>query len=362
MRLLISAIGVLASLVLLASSASMNYLFMYSLGKTEMESYVMSAASVGADVLKASLPFFLCWAYLNGRFVFTLLSGALFIALIGLSLLSASSFILGSRIAVSGSQDELNADYRAAQEDLRKATLKRDDLVAHRASNLIAAELASAKKHRRWTSTTECTDATVSASKIYCDQVATLQAELQAAIDHARLSRNINRLKKEVERLRDIGAGQGGDPQIGLMARVFNVERDGLTLWINGFIAIVIELGSDFGLFFATSWGVKPSRNRSEGTQTDEEALELNAQSMAEELAFYCLDRLHPAQGNRESVPVMDIYGDYVAWSENRGDQPGSVALFLESFGEIAERSGLAIKGTVCTNIRIGTRIDPVAA
>ncbi len=362
MRLLISVIGVLASLVLLGSSASMNYLFMYSLGKTEMESHVMSAASVGADVLKASLPFFLCWAYLNGRYVFTLLSGALFIALIGLSLLSASSFILGSRIAVSGSQDELNADYRAAQEDLRKATLTRDGLLPHRASNLIAAELASAKKHRRWISTTECTDATVSASIVFCDRVATLQAELRAAVDHARLSRNINRLKKEVDRLRGIGAGQDGDPQIGLMARVFNVERDGLTLWINGFIAIVIELGSDFGLFFATSWGVKPSRNRSEATQSDEQAPELNAQSMAEMLASYCLDRLHPAHGNHSNVPVMDIYADYVVWSETRGDRPGSLALFLETFAEIVEGAALNIDGTVCKNIRIGTRVDAVAA
>ena len=58
MRYFIATVGVLASLILLASSASMNYLFMYSLGKTELESHVLSAASVGADVLKASLPFF----------------------------------------------------------------------------------------------------------------------------------------------------------------------------------------------------------------------------------------------------------------------------------------------------------------
>ena len=62
MRIAISIIGVLASLVLLAASAFMNYLFMASLGQGELESRVLGAASVGADVLKSVLPFFMAWA------------------------------------------------------------------------------------------------------------------------------------------------------------------------------------------------------------------------------------------------------------------------------------------------------------
>ncbi len=156
----------------------MNYLFMYSLGKTELNSQVLSAASVGADVFKAALPFFIAWAYLHGRYLFTALASVLFVSLIGLSLLSASSFILGSRVALSGSQDELNADYRGAQEDLRAATAKLDALAPHRARNIVSAELARAKQNRRWRSTSECSDATVQASIAFCERVDALKTEL----------------------------------------------------------------------------------------------------------------------------------------------------------------------------------------
>lgn len=358
MRVLISTIGVLASLVLLASSASMNYLFMYSLGKTELNSQVLSAASVGADVLKALLPLFMSWAYLNGRYIFTFLSGVLFVCLVGLSLLSASSFILESRVAVSGTLDEINADYRAAQTDLRGATAAFDALPPSRARNLVSADLERAKQQRRWRSTAGCTNATVQASILFCERIEALQTELKTVVERGRLERKINRLRQEIARLRDAGAGQDGDPQVGLLSRVFNIERDGVALWVNAFIAIVIELGSDFGIFFATSWGAKPGRVR----DTAVDRPELTPEAMSEVLAAYCLDRLHPAQTGRKSVPVMDIYADYVAWAESRDEPAGSVAVFLESFAAIAETAGLTVKGTVCHNVRVGPRMSTVAA
>lgn len=362
MRIFISVIGVIASLVLLASSASMNYLFMYSLGKTELNSQVLSAASVGADVLKALLPLFMSWAYLNGRYVFTLLSGVLFVGLVGLSLLSASSFILGSRAAVSGTLDEINADYKAAQADLRAATGAFDALPPNRSRNIIAADLERQKRQRRWRSSRQCTNATAQSSILFCDRVTALEAELKTAVERGRLDLKINRLKQEVARLRDAGAGQDGDAQVGLLSRVFNIERDGVALWVNAFIAVVIELGSGFGIYFATGWGAKPARTDRAGREGVKIGPELSAEAMSEVLAAYCLDRLHPAQKGRKSVPVMDIYADYVAWSENRGDRPGSVAVFLESFAAIAESAGLAVEGTVCRNVRVGPRMDVAAA
>ena len=361
MRIFISVIGVLASLVLVGSSASMNYLFMYSIGKTELNSQVLSAASMGADVLKSLLPLFLSWGYLNRRYVFTVLAGGLFLALVGLSLLSASSFILGSRIAVSGTQDELNADYKAAQADLRGATAAFDALPVHRARNLVSADLERAKRSRRWRSSGQCSNATVQASIRFCEGVTALQTELKAVVERGRLDLKINRLKQEIARLRDAGAGQDGDPQIGLMSRVFNVERDGMALWLNVFIAIVIEAGAALGIFFATGWGAKEARKIGRELKPAAEARELSAEAVSEALATYCLDRLHPAQGRRKSVAVMDIYADYVAWSEKRGDAAGTVTMFLESFGEIAESAGLTVKGKVCQNVRIGDRLSVVA-
>ncbi len=372
MRIAISIIGVLASLVLLAASAFMNYLFMASLGQGELESRVLGAASVGADVLKSVLPFFMAWAFINRRYVFAGLSGILFVGLIGLSLLSATNFILGARTAIAGTQDELNADYKGAQDDLRTATAAFDKVAPHRPRNVVAGELETEKTNRRWQTTNNCADPTIQASKLYCDGIARLQAELQAAIEHERLARNITRLKQEIEKQRAVGAGRDGDRQVGLLARVFKVERDWLTLAINGFIAIVIELGSDFGLFFATSWGAKSAApRRTEDTaapvaepivlEVVKEAPELNREEVAEQLASYCVERLHPAQG-RTSVAVMDIYADYVVWCEKGRQRAGSIAAFLGSFATIAETAGLSIKGTACQNVRVGPRMGMLAA
>ncbi len=65
MRMILSSLGLMVSLVILLASVFMNYLFLSSMGKTPFEDYVFGAVSAAADILKALLPFLLLGVGVN---------------------------------------------------------------------------------------------------------------------------------------------------------------------------------------------------------------------------------------------------------------------------------------------------------
>lgn len=96
MQKVLSIIGVVAALVMAGVSASMNYVFLASLGKSQVEGQILGAASAAADVLKALLPFFVAWAWRGRRIVAALCGAGLFVLFAGFSLLSAIGLPAGA--------------------------------------------------------------------------------------------------------------------------------------------------------------------------------------------------------------------------------------------------------------------------
>jgi hypothetical protein len=73
MRFLMVAVSIAAALTLIAASALMNWVFMTSLGKSELERQILGAVSIAVSAFIALLPTLLIWAWRERRTLYVML-------------------------------------------------------------------------------------------------------------------------------------------------------------------------------------------------------------------------------------------------------------------------------------------------
>lgn len=391
MRFLLSALGVLAALVLLVVSGSMNFLFMKSLGKNEVEGLVLGGASAAADVLKALLPFWIAWAWQARRMLFVAIGSVVFLFFTAFSLLSALGFAADNRGHVAGTREGLNATYETVLRDLESAEAKRVALPKHRPAPVIEEALNAIKQDKRWSSSKNCEDATAQASRAFCEGYFSTRAELAASIEDQRLEQQITALKAEGEKLKGQGAGQDRDPQVSIVSRLFKLDENFVRNALVIFAALLVEVGSGLGLFLATGHSevfrsrrapaspapateptvpanVSPAREprakksrlgagitpaidggRGVAALTDQRPVEARPVGDVED---YCLERLQPASSSVLTLP--DLFSDYESWCDARGYAIARQGEFASDFERIAEAVGIRKEGARYVGVKLG--------
>lgn len=348
-------IGALAALVLLAVSAAMNYLFLFSLGKTPIEAHVLGAASAAADLLKAVLPFLILWAWRAGRLSVALPGLLVWIVFCVFSLLSAIGFAAGNRAQVTDARTALAERYEMVRSNLKAAEEERERLPKHRAVEIVAAAIDAHKQHRRWASTTECTNATVPDSRAYCRDYFALQAELVAARKNAALAETIKRLRTQAAALREAGGHREPEPQIGLLSYLLGLERDPVRLVLILLIAGLVELGAGLGLYLSLS-GTGPAgqalRHQRQGRQGKATAARSDANSPGiGEVADFAWACLQPAKGSTLSEKAL--FAAYQRWCAGEGGPALGELAFAKAFAELAAGVGIEREHTGYRGIRI---------
>jgi len=351
MRVLISILGVAASLVLLAVSGAMNYMFLSSLGKTPIEAHALGAASAAADMLKALMPFFIAWGWRSRRYAVALPGLLVWTLFAGFSLLSAIGFAADNRGAFNHTRESLNAAYESALAERKVAEARRATIPKHRPAAVVSEEIERRKQDRRWSSTKSCTDATLPESRIFCDTYFALRAELASGVEAQRINRTIQNLKNETERLRADGAGQAADPQVSLLARLFGHAESRVRLMLIVIVAILVEIGSGLGLFLATSHGAFIMQ---QGTQhltvkskeEDERPAECwrvtapdGRQVSVGTIEDFCLDCLWPEPSGVLSVAML--YAGYQEWCTTHKCEALEEAAFEAAFLSLAAKIGI---------------------
>jgi len=90
-----------------------------------------------------------------------------------------------------------------------------------------------------------------------------LKAELAAAEEKDKLRGKIEKLRGDLDTLRDKGAGREADVQAGFFSRLsgYDVGRSQMALII--FMALLVEAGAAFGIYFSTAhWDGKKDKAR----------------------------------------------------------------------------------------------------
>lgn len=240
------------TLAVIGLSMAMNFAFGYALGTSPANARILAALSVACDGLKALLPLFIAWQWGEGRRLAAAAGLLLFALLLAYGTASAIGFAAENRTAMTSTRDNRNATLDAAIADLAAAEARAAALPTHRLQGVVEAEIAALRTDRIWDSTSACKDATLPASRTFCRQVELLRGELAVAAEHTVLSADIHRLKADVSRERQAGAGKEADPQARAIAQLTGLDSATVRAGLTWLLALAVEAISAFGLFAIT--------------------------------------------------------------------------------------------------------------
>lgn len=247
---LLTAIAVLAALVLLGASAVMNFMFAASLARTPNEGLVLGVVSVGVDILKAVLAVALAHAACERRWGFFAAGSTAFVLFTALSLAAAFGFSASNRSAVAGERERQNGRLNSIETKIVGLRGRLKDLPAHRPLSIVEEALAVAKADARWTASRQCT-AAQPPMREFCDGAGRLRTERAAALEAKRIEELLNAQETEAERLRGNGSGQTVDPQATALARALGLEEAQIQRGLMALMAVVVEVGAGLGVWLA---------------------------------------------------------------------------------------------------------------
>jgi hypothetical protein len=335
MKTILSIIGIAAALVMAAVSAAMNYAFLASLGKTEIEGQMLGGASASADLLKALLPFFIAWAWREQRFVAALSGVGVFALFAGFSLLSAIGFAASNREAVVQSRSALDEAYARAEQEYQRKNAALAVLPARRPVTVLEEELRAAEQSRLWPRSKDCTEATEPASRSFCDLYFRLRAERAAAEEAVRLEASIAALEGELSRLKSEGAGLVPDAQVTALSALFSIAEDRLRLVLIIAVALVVELGSSLGLYLAAGPFNEPVAGPGRKTSRPEP----DGARPIGDIEDFCLEAL--AASSSGAMSLQDVCDAYAEWCKRQDFEALDRGRFRGQFLALAAALGL---------------------
>jgi len=376
MRHALGVLGVLAAGVLLAVSAAMNWRFGVSLGRTEFDGQIYGAASAAADCMKALVPFFFFAAIRTRMWSQAVASALVWVVVTAYSLTSALGHAALNRLDTAGQRAATAVNYKDHRADLARAQEQLSWIPQHRPAQAVQAEMEALKNDRSWTSTKECTDATTTRSRTFCQSYHALAAELGSAQQATALEARIAEIHSKISGVTGTAVMAEADPQAAVLAKLAaivapSVKVEDVQTALTVFIALLLEVGSGFGMYIAFSqWRIydrhtpsapqfvpvstaaaavaapkavalaKPRSGANDNKSVTETKVATVASPAPQRLLapetdverFY-KERIETQDGS--SLTATSLYEDYCAWCEEQQKEPLALPTFGREFGEL---------------------------
>ncbi|HZN29619.1 MAG TPA: hypothetical protein VFB88_09665 [Xanthobacteraceae bacterium] len=250
----LGVLGVVAAGILLVVSAAMNYRFGFSLGKTAWDGQIYGAASAAADCFKALIPFFFFAALRNRMWSQAIAAALVWTVVVGYSMTSALGHAALNRLDTTGQRAVEAAAYKDLRADSKRAQEQLAWIPAHRPAETVAAELNVLKAQRYWALTKECTAVAGKGARDFCQQFHKLNAEHASAQQSEKLE---TRIADNTSKLAKAGGGTAmaeADPQASVLAKISGLDISTVQTALTIFVALLIEVGSGFGMYVAFAY------------------------------------------------------------------------------------------------------------
>jgi hypothetical protein len=389
MRHALGVLGVLAAGVLLAVSAAMNWRFGYSLGMTEADKQIYGAASAAADCFKALVPFFFFAAIRNRMWSQAAASALVWVVVTSYSLTSALGHAALNRLDTSGQRAVDAASYSSLRADLKRMTDQASWIPSHRPAPVVQADIDAQKLQRQWTWTKSCAEVTGAQSRDFCQKYQGLLAEKASADQAKTLNGEIAEINAKLAKVKGASAMTEVDPQAAVLtklaAMVFpSITVEDMQVALTIFVAILLEIGSGFGMYVAfSSWrlydraapsvpvaaaqpqsivanaqpaaAASPSLRSRLGGANDNKQAPRQLTAPETDVERFHKERIDTAEGN--SLTATELYEDYCAWCEEQQKEPLALPTFGREFGDLGVQKA-KIAGRV-RYIGIGLKSGP---
>ncbi len=250
----LGVLGVIAAGILLAVSAAMNYRFGFSLGKTALDGQIYGAASAAADCFKALVPFFFFAALRNKMWSQAMAAALVWTVVSAYSMTSAVGHAALNRLDTTGQRAAAAANYKDMRADSKRAQDELTWIPAHRPVDTVAAELNVHKAQRYWPVTRECTAVAGRHARDYCQQFHKLNAELASGLEAQKLESRLSEIGAKLAKTAGGTVMAEADPQASVLAKITGLEIDKVQTALTLFVALLIEIGSAFGMYVAFAY------------------------------------------------------------------------------------------------------------
>lgn len=384
MRHALGVIGVLAAGVLLAVSAAMNWRFGFSLGKTEFDGLIYGSASAAADCLKALVPFFFFAAVRNRMWSQAAASALVWVVVTAYSLTSALGHAALNRMDSTGQRAIEAQSYQDMRADLERAKEQLTWVPQHRPAAVVQSEIDTRKNSREWQWTEGCTKVTGPKGRAFCGEYNGLVAEFASAEQAQKLETRIAEIQAELSKVDSGVVMAEADPQAAVLTKLAGIFMPSLTVEdvqtaLTIFIALLLEVGSGFGMYIAFSQWRLYDRDApaapamaplAQAEPTEERSVEVANTSQVGANDNRNTVRLMPPESDVErffkeridkkansSVTSTELYEDYCAWCEELNKEPLALPIFCRQFGELGVQKA-RIAGKV-RHIGIALRSTP---
>ncbi len=268
MRHVLGVLGVLAAGVLLAVSAAMNWRFGYSLGRTGMDGEIYGAASAAADCLKALVPFFFFAAVRNRVWSQAAASALVWVVVTTYSMTSALGHAALNRFNSTGHRAQEAQTYQDLRTELKRAEEQAGWIPQHRPYEAVQSEIDGAKMQKAWKWSNGCKDVNSKTERKFCQHLTTLDAELASASAAKTSDGHIAQLRAKIDATAGTPAMSEADPQAKVLTELAaaffpNVKIENVQMALTLFVALLLEVGSGFGMYVAFSqWRLYDDRQR----------------------------------------------------------------------------------------------------
>ena len=358
MRHALGVLGVIAAGILLAVSAAMNWRFGYSLGKTELDGFILGSASAAADCFKALVPFFFFAALRNKMWSQAAASAMVWIVVTGYSLTSALGHAALNRLDTAGQRATHAQSHQDLRNDLERTRSQLSWIPQHRPVVTVQSEIDGLKMKRDWTWSAECTDIKGKQSRDFCQQIQTLTAEHASAQQAAALEARIADIQAKLAEAKGHGTVMTeADPQAAILAKLTGLEIGTIQTALVVLVAALLEIGSGLGLFVAFSTWRLYDRNaphapsmaslQSPVSRETPAAVAVaktrsganDNKSVAKHVAPETdVERFHKEKVETQdgaSLTATELYEAYCDWCDDQKKEPLALPTFGREFGEL---------------------------
>ena len=358
MRHALGVLGVVAAGILLAVSAAMNWRFGYSLGKTELDGFILGSASAAADCFKALVPFFFFAALRNKMWSQAAASAMVWIVVTGYSLTSALGHAALNRLDTAGQRATHAQSHQDLRNDLERTRSQLSWIPQHRPVVTVQSEIDGLKMKRDWTWSAECTDIKGKQSRDFCQQIQTLTAEHASAQQAAALEARIADIQAKLAEAKGHGTVMTeADPQAAILAKLTGLEIGTIQTALVVLVAALLEIGSGLGLYVAFStWRLydrkaphAPSMASLQSPVSRETPAAVavaktrsganDNKSVAKHVAPETdVERFHKEKVETQdgaSLTATELYEAYCDWCDDQKKEPLALPTFGREFGEL---------------------------
>ena len=258
MRHVLGVLGVLAAGVLLAVSAAMNWRFGFSLGRSELDGQIYGAASAAADCMKALVPFFFFAALRNRIWSQAAASALVWVVVTAYSMTSALGHAALNRFDSTGHREQAAQAYQDLRAELKRAEEQSGWIPQHRPFEAVQSQIDGMKMQKAWEWSNGCKTVSSKAERTFCQQLTALDSELASASSAKDADARIAQLRAKIDATAGTPALSEADPQAKVLTELANaffpnVKIENVQMALTLFVALLLEIGSGFGMYVAFS-------------------------------------------------------------------------------------------------------------